>query len=354
MAKINGKIFENMLKNVAIVSLSKGLLGEDFVSHEVEIGLKRLCDYGLHVKFMPNATKGITYLQAHPEKRAEDLLAAFADESIDMILCAIGGDDTYRLLPYLFENHALKNALSQKIFLGFSDTTLNHLMLYKLGLKTFYGQSFISDICELDETMLPYSAKYFEELIKTGSISEIRPSKLWYEERTDFSAAAIGTPRVCHENTGFELLQGAAQFRGEILGGCLETLYDIFDSTRHSDSVELCKKYQLFPSLEEWTGKILLLETSEEMPAPEKYRKMLEKLRETGIFKVVSAVLCGKPMDERYAKEYKRIIVELVDNPSLPIVANVNVGHATPRCIVPFGVEASVDIENQVIRFVQS
>ncbi|PHU41720.1 hypothetical protein CSW78_27005, partial [Shigella flexneri] len=58
-------------------------------------------------------------------------------DSIDMILCAIGGDDTYRLLPYLFENDQLQKVIKQKIFLGFSDTTMNHLMLHKLGIKTF-------------------------------------------------------------------------------------------------------------------------------------------------------------------------------------------------------------------------
>lgn len=56
-----------------------------------------------------------------------------------MILCAIGGDDTYRLLPYLFEHNELANVVSDKIFLDFSDTTINHFMLHKAGLKTFYG-----------------------------------------------------------------------------------------------------------------------------------------------------------------------------------------------------------------------
>ena len=59
-------------------------------------------------------------------------------------------------------------------------------MLHKLGIKTFYGQSFLADICELDKEMLPYSLHYFKELIETGIISEIRPSDVWYEERTDF------------------------------------------------------------------------------------------------------------------------------------------------------------------------
>ena len=60
--------------------------------------------------------------------------------------------------------------------------------------------------------MLPYSFHCFKELIETGKISEIRPSDVWYEERTDFSPKALGTARISHVNTGFDLLQGNAQF----------------------------------------------------------------------------------------------------------------------------------------------
>lgn len=344
-----------MIKNVALVSLSAGTIGEDFVKHEVNIGLKRLEQFGLNVKIMPHAMKGIEYVKSHPEERANDLLSAIHDKEVDMILCAIGGDDTYRLLPYLFENNELKDAIEKagkrKVFLGFSDTTMNHLMLHKVGLDTFYGQSFLADICEMEDDMLPYTKKFFEELIKTGGIKEIAPSDVWCEERTDWSESAVGTERIKHENEGFQLLQGEPVFTGEILGGCLESMYDIFDNTRYSDTVSLCEKYGLFPDLEDWRGKILLLETCEEQPKPDLYRKMLLTLKETGIFDVVSGVICGKPMDELYFDEYKKIIVDVIDNPKLPVVANINVGHATPRCIIPFGVEAEVDAVNQRIRF---
>lgn len=340
-----------MIKNVAIVSLSAGTIGEDFVKHEVEIGKKRLEEYGLNVIMMPHAQSGIEYVKNHPKERAEDLLKAFSDDSIDMILCAIGGDDTYRLLPYLFENDELKNEVKNKIFLGFSDTTMNHLMLHKVGLNTFYGQSFLADICELDHNLLPYTASFFEELIHTGKIKEIRPSDVWYEERKDWSVNAIGTKRIAHENKGFELLQGNSVFSGKILGGCLESMYDIFDDTRYSDTVSLCQKYNLFPDLDDWRGKIILLETSQEQPSPEHYRKMLTALKQSGVFDVVTGVLCGKPMDELFFEEYKKIIVDVIDKPGLPIVANVNIGHATPRCIIPFGVNATVDIDQQVILF---
>lgn len=340
-----------MIKNVAIVSLSSGIIGEDFVRHEVEIGVKRLEDFGMNVRFMPHAMKGIEYVKNHPKDRAADLLYALKDPEVEMILCAIGGDDTYRLLPYLFGHGELAGAVSNKIFLGFSDTTVNHFMFHKVGMKTFYGQSFLSDLCELDKEMLPYSRGYFEELIRFGTIREVRPSSVWYEERTDFGVDQIGVPLTSHPDSGFVLLQGSPLFSGKILGGCIDTLYDFFNGDRYADMPLLCQKYGLFPKKEDWAQKILLLESSEEKMPPSKYEKAVAALKETGIFEVLSGVLVGKPMDETYAREYRQILTDVIDSPDLPIVWNVNIGHAQPRCILPFGVKATVDVSRQVIRF---
>lgn len=339
------------VKKIGIVSLSSGVLGEDFVAHEVKIGIERLKEYGIEVEFLPNSKKGIEFIKNSPEARAKDLIKAFKDDSIDMILCAIGGDDTYRLLPYLFENNELEKVAKQKIFLGFSDTTMNHFMLNKVGIKTFYGQAFLPDICELSNEMLPYSKHFFEELINNGRIKEIYPSDVWYNEREDFSEKSIGISMEEHQNRGFELLRGNAKFEGQILGGCLETIFDIFDNSRYEDTVYLCKKYDLFPSLNEWENKILLLETSEERPKPELFRKMILKLQEYGIFDVISGLIIGKPQNEEYYNEYKQIILDEIRNKNLSIVYNINIGHSTPRCIIPFGVNAKVDIERQIIEF---
>ena len=339
------------VRKIGIVSLSSGVLGEDFVLHEVKIGIERLKEYGIEVEFLPNSKKGIEFIKNSPEARAKDLIKAFKDDSIDMILCAIGGDDTYRLLPYLFENNELEKVAKQKIFLGFSDTTMNHFMLNKVGIKTFYGQAFLPDICELSNEMLPYSKHFFEELINTGKIKEIYPSDVWYNEREDFSEKAIGISMKEHHNSGFELLRGNAKFEGQILGGCLDSIFNIFDTPRYEDTVSLCQKYNLFPSLNEWENKILLLETSEERPKPELFRKMILKLQEYGIFDVISGLIIGKPQNEEYYNEYKQIILDEIRNKNLSIVYNINIGHSTPRCIIPFGVDAKVDVEKQIIEF---
>ena len=339
------------IKTVGIVSLSSGIMGEDSVRHEREIGLRRLREYGLKVKFMPHALKGAAYIKNHPEKRAEDLLAAFRDPELDLILCAIGGDDTYRLLPYLFDGDELRQAVSDKAFLGFSDTTINHFMLRKVGLNTFYGQAFLPDLCELGPEMPAYSRRYFEELISVGGIREIRPSEVWYEERKSFDPSQIGVALTAHPDRGFELLQGPSAFSGRILGGCIDSMYDLFSGELYPDMPVLCERYRLFPDREEWRGRILLLETSEDLIAPEKFRAALEHLRDRGVFDAVSGVLVGKPMDEVHDREYKRLLTEVIARPELPVVCNLNVGHAKPRCIIPFGVEAFVDAEKQRIRF---
>jgi len=342
---------------VAIVSLSSGMLGEEFCSHNLEIGARRLRSFGLEPVFMPNALRGIDFLKNHPEARASDLKAAFADASIRGIICAIGGDDTYRLLPYLMEDEQFTALVREnpKLFTGFSDTTINHLMFYRLGLTTFYGPNFICDLGEIANEMLPYTKRAFEGYFAGQEVRTITSSGFWYEERADFSRNAVGTERIAHkEERGFEVLQGEGSFRGRLLGGCLESFYDILSGTRYDDEASVCEKYELFPAKEEWEGKILFLETCEEKPVPELFRRELLALKERGVFDAVSGILVGKPQDEQYYEEYKKIYAEVIENRKLPILYNVNFGHATPRCVIPYGIEAEVDMEEKRITLLES
>lgn len=301
---------------------------------------------------MPNALKGIQYLQDHPEKRAEDLKAAFFDDSIRGIICAIGGDDTYRLIPYLMEDEAFiaKVRQSPKLFTGYSDTTINHLMFRRIGLQTFYGPCFACDLAELADEMLPYTRSAFFGYFH--GFQPIKPSPVWYEERTDFSEKAVGTERISHREThGYELLQGPSVFEGELLGGCLESIYDILTSSRYADQAEICSRYDLFPRAEEWKGKIMFLETCEEKPAPQLVRKELQAIAQTGALTEISGIIVGKPQDEQYYEEYKDIFRRAVGDCSIPVLYNINFGHAAPRTVLPYGARVRADADRQIIEF---
>lgn len=337
---------------VAIVSLSSGALGEDFCKHELEIGIKRLREMGLEPVVMPNAARGIEYIKNHPEARAADLKQAFLDDDIRGIITAIGGDDTYRTIPYLMRDEEFKNAVREhpKTFVGFSDTTNNHLMLNKLGLITYYGPSFLADIAELDTEMLPYTAEYFNKLFSNEGF-EIASSPVWYNEREKYDESQVGVPRVVHqEEHGFETLNGRGVHEGELYGGCIESIYDAMTSNRHADAPDVYETYRIWPEGDEWSKKILFLETSDEKPNPEKLKEMLIELKNRGIFAKVQGVLVGKPDDEKYYDEYKKVYREVFGDLETPVLYNLNFGHAVPRCVLPYGEMATVDFDRKTVK----
>jgi muramoyltetrapeptide carboxypeptidase LdcA involved in peptidoglycan recycling len=237
-----------------------------------------------------------------------------------------------------------------KIFMGFSDTTNNHLMFYKLGLQTFYGQAFLTDLAELDTEMVPYTKKYFEKLFMDSHTYEITSSPVWYFERENFGPEEIGKPRNSQiEKHGFEVLNGKGKVIGELYGGCIESLYDAYTGERHGDDNEIYVKYNLLPTLDEWKEKILFLETSEEQISPDKLEQILMTLKNNKILENVKGILVGKPMNEKYYEEYKEVYRKVVANLDTPVLYNVNFGHSIPRCIIPYGAKAIIDYDNKKI-----
>ena len=121
------------------------------------------------------------------------------------------------------------------------------------------------------------------------------------------------------DDTGYELLQGAPQFSGELLGGCIESMGEmliadigsnhevnkilsgfpfgstILEDLKHQN--EIIRKYNIFPSAEEWEGKILFAETSEEQPSPERLKQFLEALKSEGVFAKINGTIVGKPQN---------------------------------------------------------
>lgn len=337
---------------VAIVSLSLGLLGEESAKHELEIGLKRIKEFGLVPVIMPNSLKGIEYLFNHPEERASDLKQAFLDDSIKAIITAIGGDDTYKLIPYLMNDKEFCDAVltHPKIFIGFSDTTNNHLMFYRLGLKTFYGPCFIVDFAELDKEMLPYTRDCLEKLFLQEERFEIKSSPVWYLDRKSFGIDQIGVPRIeKKEEHGYEVLKGSGKVSGILYGGCIESFYDDFVGLTYQDMPEIINKYHIILENDEWNDKIFFIEPSEQKMSPEVLFSMLMEFKKRNIFKRIRGLIVGKSQDEAYYEEYKKVYLEVFNDLDTPILYNVNFGHAFPRCIIPYGAKAVVDYDEKKI-----
>lgn len=217
---------------VAIVSLSRGLLGEDWAIHKLHIAKERLeKDFGLEVVVMPNALKGMDYLYNHPEARAKDLMDAFSDKSIKAIFNAIGGNDTLRLLPYI-DFDIIKN--NPKIFTGFSDTTSNHYMMRKAGLVSYYGASVMNNWSEYGEINEYTKQSIIDTLFEPKEKLEIKPSsfystdkdKIWWKEEN----INLKTPRF-ENREGYIILQGKGAAEGELIGGCIDTTVSLLGNS---------------------------------------------------------------------------------------------------------------------------
>lgn len=114
------------------------------------------------------------------------------------------------------KNAAIGTKSQQAIKLGQEEVKLDR----KIASKKRYEE----------EKAFQFALKQQKKKKHKGRLS----SPYWYEERTDFSENAIGTSRVLHEEVrGFDVIQGQGVVRGKLLGGCLESLYDILSNTRY-------------------------------------------------------------------------------------------------------------------------
>jgi len=163
-------------------------------AEKVEQGCARLRDYGYEPVVMPHAlARGPLYYAGTAAQRAEDLRAAFADASIDAVLCTRGGWGSMELLPLLDAQLVRANP---KLFVGYSDATSLHTWLWnECGLATVHGPMVAADWAREDGL----------------------------EERTWLAAAeGVGTWSVGAADGLRVLCAGEAE--GRLLGGCLSIL----------------------------------------------------------------------------------------------------------------------------------
>ncbi|MGN0975063.1 MAG: S66 peptidase family protein [Gemmiger sp.] len=331
---------------VAIVSLSAGTLGEPWAIHKLHIARQRLeQDYGLNVVVMPNALKGREYLYAHPEARASDLMDAFRDPGIRAVFNAIGGDDTIRLLPYV-DFDVLK--YNPKIFTGFSDTTSNHLMMYRAGLVSYYGASIMTNFSEYGGINDYTAAMIRDTLFEPKPTLEIPSAPYWYDDEDEkiwWKEENSNTRRRYHpEEIGYESILGGGVVQGPLLGGCLDVFVELTGTP-------------VWPSPEQWQGKLLFLETSEEDMSCELLTSILRNLAAQGIFDAVCGVLVGKPARRSKYAPYKDVFRKVIGfeagRPDLPVLFNVNFGHADPIGILPYGVNCRLDADRRTLTLLE-
>lgn len=327
---------------VAIVSPSSGLAGEKDILWRTEVGIQRLKDeFGLNVKVMPHALKGADFTYNHPEKRVEDLHQALQDPEVKAIICTLGGDDSVRLWPYIDLNIIKDNP---KIFSGYSDTTALHFMFYQAGVSSFYGPLLLTDFAE-NVQMDDYTVQSINQTwFQNGVVGNVPTSPQIRKYGLQWDKKNKSINRESFDNNGYEILNGSGKATGHLIGGCME----LFHSLKATD---------VFPNKDVFDGAILFIETAEVHAPPWLMEDYVRAFGSMGIFDRINGVIIGRPQDDVYYEEYKEVWVKMLKEwhqEDMPVFYNASFGHNEPKCIIPYGVQAELNVDNKTFTIIDN
>ena len=327
---------------VAILSPSFGAPGT--WPHMYQLGLKRLRDvFGLEPVEFPTTRQ----IGASVKARADDLVAAFEDQSIKAVIASIGGDDQVTYIKHLPHEPFIRNP---KPFFGFSDNTHFANFLWLNDISSYYGGALFTQFAvqgEMDE----YTIRYLHYALFEDGERELVAATEFNDIELDWDDPKTLNQRRTYEPNDSLLWDGEGSARGLTWGGCLESIDDIL---RH----DIC-----LPTLEQFENVILITETSEEIPTPNYVFRVYRALGERGILERIRGVLVGRPKAwgfdkplyskarKIYRQEQNSVILSVVRqyNKDIPIVQNMDFGHTNPQIPMPYGANLRIDADNRKI-----
>jgi len=303
MAKASSTIKPQALRpgdTVAIVAPASNLKA-DYLAR----GVAELERLGFRVKYEPGILDKARYTAGDDERRANELMRAFADPEIKAVWAARGGYGSMRLFKLLDENLLGR---SPKIFIGYSDMTALSLYFYRrFGWVTFHGPMAAKDLAG--------GAEHYdrETLIKvvTGAapLGEIKSNKT----------------EMLHPGSG-------GRVSGRLVGGCLSLIAAMMGTPDELDT----------------TDSILFLEDTAARPYA--IDRMLHQLKLAGKFLQVRGIVFGEMTDcVQHADQGYRIqdvLAECTADLGLPVMFGLPSGHS-PRgnLTLPLGVTSTLDAD---------
>ena len=103
------------------------------------------------------------------------------------------------------------------------------------------------------------------------------------------------------------------------------------------------------PFAPEFENKILFLEDRGE--APYRIDRMLVHMALAGCFKGLSGIILGTFEECGPIEEVIKIIVEVFEKYSIPILAGLDAGHGRHNLTVPLGIEATLDADRHLLTY---
>jgi len=262
----------------------------------------RLEQLGLRVRPGRHALAEHGYLAGTDRERLQDLESAFRDPDIKAIFCARGGYGVARLLPAFDPELARRHP---KPLVGFSDITVLHLALQRVGLVSFWGPMPCSSL-----GLSAFSARSLE--------------------RTLMSAVPVGRVPSSPGRRPLTLRRGVAQ--GRLTGGTLSLL-----------TSSLGTPYEV-----ETRGRIVFIEDVDEEPF--KVDRLLAQMTAAGKLTDAAGVALGiftgterRNTPASRSLSMRDVFADHLLPLKVPVLRNLAVGHVRDQVTLPYGVVARMD-----------
>ncbi|MEI2400181.1 S66 family peptidase [Paenibacillus phytohabitans] len=292
---------------------SLGIIAKDQLEHATKL-LEKL---GFTVSFAGHAYEQDIFGSSSVASRVEDIHNAFSDPQVKGILTTLGGHNSNQLLRELDYDLIAANP---KRLCGYSDiTVLSNAIYAKTGLLTYSGPHFSTFGMKLGNE---YTVECFTKMMMGHEAVTVEPSEHWSDDAWFIDQEN----RVFEKNSGPYIIN-EGETEGTLLGGNLCTL-------------SLLHGTEYMPDLE---GSVLFLEDDFEV-YPEVFDRDLVSLIQQPGFSGVKGLALGRfQRGSRMSREILHTIIKSKKElEQLPVIADVNFGHASPIITFPIGGRASL------------
>lgn len=300
-----------------------------------ERGKEYLTRKGIHVVDGNLYGKQDFYRSGSIQERAAEFNELLYRDDVQLLMAAIGGNNTNSILPYLDYAYLKKHP---KIIMGYSDTTALLLAIYaKTGLVTFYGPALASSFGEFPPFVdMTYDS--FRHVILEGCAipyTYTMPS-VWTDEYINWKEQ-IG-PKKSRPNRWITVIPGVCT--GRLIGGNLNTMEGFFGT-------------EYMPEIQE--GDILLLEDSLKDACT--IERSFSLLKLAGVLDKVGGIILGKHEhfdDNGTGKQPYEILLEVLNGRQIPILADFDCCHTHPMFTVPIGCQVKLNATEQEVTLLES
>lgn len=329
----NGLKFPVALKpgsTIAVTAPSSGV--EPHLHPRLDAALQHLHSQGYRIKEGHCLRQTVKSASAPKEKRAQEFMDFWLDDSVDAIIPPWGGVFAMEILP-LLDWKALANA-NPKWVHGYSDiSTLTFALSTRCGIATSHGTCLMEMIpSQTDrltvECLRPLTLRDGESLRQdSGEYFQTGPASQW-------DAPFQKSGRVLWKT----LENKPIHMTGRLIGGCLDTLSTLV-GTPFVDSSRLNSR----------DGLIFYLENSDYGPA-DQYR-YLWMMKQAGWFEHVSGFLIGRSgsKDESNPQyfRYQNLIEDFFGSLAVPVIYDCDIGHQQPNMTLINGALAEATADGQ-------